>query len=410
MPGWKSTTAMNTARAGGAVVAHNNKIYVIGGVDGNNFLSTIEYTTVKKDGSLTPWKVISELPEQRGFMSAVVYKHRIYVVGGANGKYGKNLLNTVVSAEIFDNGGIGAWREENQKMMLPRRCSKLVINGDQLLALGGFGGTLLDSVETSYFTKDGKLAAWQLNDEKLTMPRYVNSVSHVGDKVFVLGGHHPRKGVGLSEVEYTNLNAEAIKWQKTNPMVSGRYAFSSFSYQNNLYAAGGISGSEYLNSIEKARIKPGDSVVRWQKSINLPLSMANFTTIVVNARAYVLGGSTRQKYLNAVWYSNFNKNGKLGYWGTKGEHEAFKKNAEKLGIGNLVNKGTVIKNINTEGYTYLLVEEKDRQVWLAAPKMDVQNNTRIQYSEGVYMSNFFSKSLNKKFDSIIFVGTVRVSE
>ena len=409
--GWEKTASMNTARAGGAVVVHNDVIYMIGGVDGKNFLSSIESARIQKDGSLSPWEVTSELPEQRGFMSAVVHENRIYVVGGANGEYGKNLLNTVVSAEVFDNGKIGSWREEKQKLMLPRRCSKLIKNGDQLLALGGFGGTLLDSVEVSYFSKDGELSPWQLNNAKLTMPRYVNSVSRVGDKAFVLGGHHPRKGVGLSEVEYADLNANPITWHKTNAMASGRYAFSSFSYQGNLYTAGGISGSEYLNSIEKARIKFGDSEISWQKSIDLPLSMANFTTIVVKEWVYLLGGSTRHNYLNSAWRSSINENGSLGYWGSKGEEKALQtKDTEKSEKGNLVNKGTVIKNINTEGYTYLLVEEKNEQVWLAAPKMDVQNNTHIQYSEGVYMSNFFSKSLNKKFDSIIFVGTVRVSK
>ena len=409
--GWERTAAMNTARAGGTVVVHNDVIYMIGGVDGKNFLSSIESATIQKDGSLSTWKVISELPEQRGFMSAVIHENRIYVVGGANGKYGKNLLNTIVSTEVFDNGEIGLWREEKQKLMLPRRCSKLIKNGDQLLALGGFGGNLLDSVEMSYFTKDGGLTPWQLSNTKLTMPRYVNSVSRVGNKAFVLGGHHPRKGAGLSEVEYADLKLSPLKWHKTNAMESGRYAFSSFSYQNNLYAAGGISGSEYLNTIEKASINYKNAEISWQKSINLPLSMANFTTIVVKERVYLLGGSSRHEYSSAVWRSNFNKHGDLGYWGSKWEQKALQtKNTEKSDKGNLVNKGTVIKNINTEGYTYLLVEEKDKQVWLAAPKMNVQNNTRIQYSEGVYMSNFFSKSLNKKFDSIIFVGTVRVSK
>jgi len=408
---WKETAAMNTTRAGGAVVAHNNIIYMIGGVDGKNFLSSIESATIKKDGSLSPWKVISELPEQRGFMSAVIHKNRIYVVGGSNGEFGKNLLNTVVSAEVLSSGEIGFWREEKQKLILPRRCSKLVKNGNQLIALGGFGGTLLDTVEVSYIVEDGEITPWQIDGAKLTMPRYVNSVSYVSDKVFVLGGHHPRKGVGLSEVEFADLNVSPIKWYKTNAMESGRYAFSSFSYQNNLYAAGGISGSEYLNSIEKAKIKFNDSEIGWQKSINLPLSMANFTTIVVNERVYLLGGSSRYSYLNSVWFSNFDKSGKLGYWGSKGEQNTVQtKNDKKLDKDNLINEGIVIKNINTEGYTYLLVQEKNKQIWLAAPKMNVQNNMHIRYSEGVYMSNFFSKSLSKKFDSIIFVGTVQVSK
>ena len=418
--GWKNSSDMTIVRAGGASVVHNDVIYMLGGVDGKNFLSSIESAKISKDGHLSSWKVISDLPEPRGFMSAVVHKNRIYVVGGANGEYGKKLLNSIVSAEIFENGRLSDWREEEQKMLLPRRCSKLIKNGNKLFALGGFAGSLLDNVEFSHFTPEGKLTPWKMNNEKLTMPRYVNSVSQVGDKVFVLGGHHPQKGVGLSEVEFVDLKSSPMKWQKTNPMEYGRYAFSSFSFKNNLFVAGGLSGSEYLKSIEKAVIKKNDPEINWGKSINLPLSMANFTTLVVKGHVYLLGGSARHQYLNQVWFSNIDTNGNLGYWGAEQDKKAIAlNNDEQLDKQILVNAGKVMKNINTEGYTYLLVEDfqenkkgknKGIQVWLAVPKMEIKNNTRIQYSEGVYMSNFFSKSLNRNFESIIFVGTVRVIE
>jgi hypothetical protein len=253
-----------------------------------------------------------------------------------------------------------------------------------------------------------------MDKSKLTMPRYVNSVSRIGQKVFVLGGHHPRKGVGLKDVEFADLDQNSLVWKATSPMKSGRYAFGSFSFENNLYAAGGISGSEYLSSIEFANIEEKKSEISWQNSINLPLSMANFTTIVVNKRVYVLGGSSRHDYLNTVWFSSFNNNGAIGYWGSQEDQAALQTNSrEQFDKNKLINTGVVIKTINTEGYTYLLVEErlandKDNPIWLAAPKMDVQKNMRVRYSEGVYMSNFFSKSLGRTFDSILFVGTVSV--
>lgn len=414
--GWKPSADLTVARAGAAVVTHNNFIYMIGGVDGKFFLSSIESSVIKEDGSLSPWKAVSNMPEQRGFMSAVVHESRLYVVGGGNGEYGKNLLNTIVSANLLSNGTIGSWREEKERLLLPRRCAKLIKKDNQLLALGGFGGALLDNVEVTTFASDGSLRPWKMNEQKLTMPRYVNSVTQMNEIAFVLGGHHPRKGVGLTEVEYVNLRQKPLKWQRTNSMDVARYAFSSFANNNRLYVAGGISGSEYLNSIEVTKVEVGNKLagkttLSWQKATNLPLAMANFRTIVVNERVFLIGGSSNENYLNAVWRAGFDKNGQLGYWGSQKELDALNaQQAKKKEMNHLLNAGTVVQSINTEGYTYLLVKEKGAERWLAAPKMEIKNNTRIQYSEGVYMSNFFSKTLRKSFKSIVFVGTVHIAE
>jgi len=400
---------MTTPRAGSAIVQHNNSIYIIGGVDGNEFLKTIESANVLKDGSLSPWKIIADLPEARGFMSAVVHKNRLYVVGGANGKHGKNLLSSIVSASIKNAGELGEWRQEKQSMLIPRRCSKLIKNGSTLYALGGFGGSLLDSVEKSSFGKNGTLSPWRLEKNPMTMPRYVNSVSKIAGEIYVMGGHHPTKGLGLAHTESAKLQAPTLQWKKFEQLQAGRYAFSSFSDGENLYAAGGISGSEYLNSVEMLDVTVKNAEIGWQKSTNLPLFMANFTTIVVGKNVYLLGGSTRHNYLNSVWFSSFGENGKIGFWGTSKDVERQKlQNKNDFSKNELVNSGTVISQIETDGYTYLLVKEKNRQIWLAGPKMQVSTNSRVRYSEGVYMSNFFSKSLNKTFQEILFVGTVLV--
>lgn len=419
IPGWKLTTAMNVARAGAAVVVYENVIYMIGGVDGSVFLSSVESAIIQKDGSLSTWKLVGDMPEPRGFISAIVHQHRLYVVGGGNGKYGENLLNTVVSAELLKNGKIGKWRQEEQRLLLPRRCSKLIKNGNVLLALGGFGGNLLDTVEVATFDAQGRLGPWQMAQEKLTMPRYVNSVTQVGNKTFVLGGHHPHKGVGLKEVEFADLTVSPLKWRRTNSMIVPRYAFSSFSYQGYLFAAGGISGSEYLDSIEVARTDIDNETLSWRDANNLPFSMANFTTKVVNDRVYLIGGSANEVYLNSVWYAEFDQNAHLGYWGSTQELDAFKKRRVNVKKTNkLPNSGLVLNIINTAGYTYLLVKNKSsvnnavegNTQWVAAPKMEISNNTQIQYSEGVFMSNFYSKTLNKTFKSVLFVGTVIVLE
>ncbi len=398
---------MTVARAGAAAVTYGNKIYVIGGVDGRIFLSSVEMAEVSENGSLSPWRIVSRMPLSRGFTSAVVFKNRIYVVGGGNGAYGKNLLKNIVSAPIFPDGQLGDWRIETEELLIPRRCSKLFIHQDSLYTLGGFGGTLLNNVEVAKFNINGEIDEWSLLDNTLTRPRYVNSISKVGDYIFVIGGHHETKGVGIKSVEFTSLQSEPLSWASTHSLNQGRYAFSSISYNKSVYALGGISGNEYLNSVEKLNISHGLEKAAWQESTKLPMKMANFMTILVNNKLYILGGSTRQTYQQSVWYSGFDSNGEIGYWGTQTQrNETLMSHNQNDQEVELHNSGVVVDRIDTESYSYMLVNTGIKLIWLAAPSNVIQKDTKIRFSEGVFMSNFYSKSLRKNFEAILFVGTV----
>ena len=413
IPGWQLTSSMTIPRAGAAIASHDNHIYVIGGVDGVNFLDTVESASINADGTLTQWKVVSRMPAARGFMSATIHSGRMYVVGGGNGPFGKHLLSSIISAPILANGELGEWRTEIEKMLTPRRCSKLIVNDDKLHVFGGFSGALLDTVESSSFSSDGKLTPWSMGLNTMTMPRYVNEVKKMENYAVVFGGHHPTKGKGISDVEFADLSQKSLVWKTMAPMNVGRYAFSGAAHNQFLYALGGISGTEYLNTIEKFLVSADTLSTKkpekWSMSSKLPAFMANFTTLVIGDRIYLLGGSTRFKYMPTVWVATFNSSGDIGHYGTDRQLASFNllKQAKK-NVTTLPNSGTVLERIVTDGYTYLRVLTSGKTIWLAAPKMDIAVNTNIRFSEGVYMSNFRSKSLNRNFAAILFVGTVEV--
>ncbi len=66
----------------------------------------------------------------------------------------------------------------------------------------------------------------------------------------------------------------------------------------------------------------------------------------------------------------------------------------------------VLDNVNAAGYTYLQVDENGNQYWIAAPQTNVQKGEIVYYSNGMEMKNFHSATLNKTFDSILFVQSV----
>ncbi|TAN78878.1 MAG: hypothetical protein EPN14_06240 [Gallionella sp.] len=72
----------------------------------------------------------------------------------------------------------------------------------------------------------------------------------------------------------------------------------------------------------------------------------------------------------------------------------------------LPNKGKVLEVIDTSMYTYLQVSTDKSPVWIAASKIKLAKGDTVSYSNGAVMSNFHSKSLNRTFESIIFVDKV----
>lgn len=410
---WKETSSFNAPRAGTASVVVKDKMYLIGGVDGKNFVRITEYAQIQKDGTLGEWKLGHMLNEERGFMEAVVHGDYVYIVGGGNGPNGHNLLRTAERARIQPDGTLGRWEKEKNEMVVTRRCSKIIATENRIYSFGGFGGVLLDSVEYADFMPDGSLGVWKLDLEVMTVPRYVNSVKKEDDRFFIIGGHDRTKGVGITDVEWTRYTSAGNtgKWQPTTPMQQGRYGLSSTAYGEFMYALGGISGAEYLDSIEITKVGKDGALEPWKYTTPLDQARANFSTIDYEGRLYVIGGTNRDGYLASVIYAGRNSAGDFGYLGTAEEARAVKaKLAERASIKSILpNEGKVIEFIQAEAYTYIQVEDKKgERVWIAGQKIDdLKAGDQVSYSKGVNMSNWYSKELQRGFAMVVFVGQVR---
>ena len=62
--------------------------------------------------------------------------------------------------------------------------------------------------------------------------------------------------------------------------------------------------------------------------------------------------------------------------------------------------GTVAESMESGGYVYIRLEDG---IWIAANRFAVSTGDEIQYSGAMEMNNFESKSLDRKFESILFV-------
>jgi len=63
-----------------------------------------------------------------------------------------------------------------------------------------------------------------------------------------------------------------------------------------------------------------------------------------------------------------------------------------------------VKEVNqTSGYTYFLVEENDKEFWIAVTKREGKPGDVLYYSNPMEMNNFVSKELKRTFQTIYFI-------
>lgn|GEM_PF-589660 len=70
----------------------------------------------------------------------------------------------------------------------------------------------------------------------------------------------------------------------------------------------------------------------------------------------------------------------------------------------------VLETMNAATYTYVRVKTDAGDLWAAGPRTEVKVGDKISFERGVPMTNFASKSLNRTFDSIDFVGRFYVGD
>ncbi len=71
-------------------------------------------------------------------------------------------------------------------------------------------------------------------------------------------------------------------------------------------------------------------------------------------------------------------------------------------------RGVVKQTMDASQYTYLEVASGDSTIWLAAPTTKVREGQTVSWTSGTEMQKFTSKTLNRTFEHILFVGKVTV--
>lgn len=78
-------------------------------------------------------------------------------------------------------------------------------------------------------------------------------------------------------------------------------------------------------------------------------------------------------------------------------------------VSSDIHNVVVEEKIDANNYSYLKVKEKDKEYWIAVNKMEITVGEYVIFSKSMEMKNFKSESLDKTFESILFVDDAKKS-
>lgn len=107
------------------------------------------------------------------------------------------------------------------------------------------------------------------------------------------------------------------------------------------------------------------------------------------------------RYLNIVFFTT----ALFVFTSCEKDKEEPKTTNEQVPVGTHSVKS--VESMDASNYTYIYVEENGKTFWIAVPQMEVKKGDVLYFSKSMEMKNFKSETLNRTFESILFVDDIR---
>ncbi|KAF0125815.1 MAG: hypothetical protein FD189_1175 [Elusimicrobia bacterium] len=234
-----------------ASLAHNGKLYVLGGTNLFGPRDVAYYSTANGDGSLSPWIPTTPMPAKLMGHSAASDGKRIYVTGGIVRNIGSHAA--VYSAPFNADGTLGAWRAETS---LPARLfsHRSMVRNGRLMIFGGSAdhtlypsgqpaGAISAKVLSAAINPDGALGAWQ-ELAPLPVPMMLHAAAATSNSVYVFGGFN---GGVSNAVYFAPFLADGTlgAWQALHALPRNLLSLAALATEDYVYTLGG--GLAYID-------------------------------------------------------------------------------------------------------------------------------------------------------------------
>lgn len=230
---WRPLPALGTARRGPAMVAFQDRLFVMGGT--LDVKGPLRVNSTEMFNGLS-WQPSAPMTLPRSYHAAVEYHGEVFVAGGT-ADTDPNVVDS--TTEVFD--GV-SWRNGPQ-MLQGRIGHGMAVYEDAIIVVGGQNGTdPLAECEMLKWTLDAGWGGWQ-PWPALNIPRSGPGVAVTGGLLVVAGGVSALSTVSIADGDildsvevYTEAGWSLITSMK---MPAPRCCFSLVAHYGGLVAAGG---------------------------------------------------------------------------------------------------------------------------------------------------------------------------
>lgn len=183
-------------RGSAGCVVYDNKIYVVCGIIDGHWDGHVKWFD-EYDPSTGKWRRLPDAPHSRDHFEAVVYKDKLYCIGGRR-SYGatKQVFNlTVPFVDVFDFK-TGRWATLDTAIPTQRAGATTVVVGDEIIVIGG--ESKQSSAHNECEAYNPATNTWRLLPP-LSVPRHGTTAVNIGGTIYI-GAGASRKG-GTPKVE-----------------------------------------------------------------------------------------------------------------------------------------------------------------------------------------------------------------
>jgi hypothetical protein len=375
---WTNTgnSLLGTARQGLVAYGFNGYLYAIGGEDnsGNPITvasgHTVEYAKINSNGTVGTWAYGASLNTARSYPAGAIYQGLLYVMGGSSTNNNGTPLSTIEYSRIKGDGTLSAWTVStalsNGNLVDAAGTTAQARSKFRGWAYNGFlyvsggqtsGGAVLSTMQYAPIHSDGSVGAW-VNTTAFPQARRDHGMIFNSGFVYIFAGctvaAEPcgTTGAFIKDTMYAAVNADGTigQWQSTLPYNSAindtpsspdyqnRMPAGVASYTNHLYFIGGCSAETATNNcgtqLVGTFITNIDAVGRYDRGIQNIQTTAPFNNnaatvsrmgaqaVALNGYLYLIGGcsvancNTAAGYNSAVEYALVNSDGSLGTFNT----------------------------------------------------------------------------------------------
>lgn len=171
-----SRANMRFQRGGLTVESVNNKLYAIGGAINwttNDVCNIVEEYDLGKNS----WSIKNEMPGKRGWHSSCVLNDKIYIIGGLD-------INTFVTSNLVYDPKTDIW-DSIAPLNHQRQQASCCVHDNKIYVFGGFNGNLSWEARTEVY--DPSADTWSVTS---LIPGAFSShhAFMYGNKIYIIGG------------------------------------------------------------------------------------------------------------------------------------------------------------------------------------------------------------------------------